>query len=96
MAAGLGSGLAGPAGEAGIVAGVGGGDLVQQVGLGVLVGGDLGGVGGGSLAALYVRHSPWLLVRLSRRCSDRSLVDEVGAGHLCRGVAGRAALVGPR
>ena len=30
-----------------------------------------------ALAALYVRHSPWLLVRLSRRCSDRSLVDEV-------------------
>jgi RNA polymerase sigma-70 factor, ECF subfamily len=30
-----------------------------------------------ALAALYGRHSPWLLVRLSRRCSDRSLVDEV-------------------
>src|SRR6266508_4255607 len=30
-----------------------------------------------ALAALYVRHAPWLLVRLSRRCSDRSLVDEV-------------------
>jgi RNA polymerase sigma-70 factor, ECF subfamily len=27
--------------------------------------------------ALYVRHAPWLLVRLSRRCADRSLVDEV-------------------
>jgi RNA polymerase sigma-70 factor (ECF subfamily) len=30
-----------------------------------------------ALEALYVRHAPWLLVRLSRRCADRSLVDEV-------------------
>jgi RNA polymerase sigma-70 factor (ECF subfamily) len=30
-----------------------------------------------ALEALYVRHAPWLLIRLSRRCADRSLVDEV-------------------
>jgi RNA polymerase sigma-70 factor, ECF subfamily len=30
-----------------------------------------------ALEALYVRHAPWLLLRLSRRCADRSLVDEV-------------------
>jgi RNA polymerase sigma-70 factor (ECF subfamily) len=30
-----------------------------------------------ALEALYVRHAPWLLLRLSRRCSDRGLVDEV-------------------
>ena len=30
-----------------------------------------------ALAALYARHAPWLLVRLSRRCADRSVVDEV-------------------
>src|SRR5215212_7514382 len=30
-----------------------------------------------ALEALYVRHAPWLLVRLSRRCADRSIVDEV-------------------
>jgi RNA polymerase sigma-70 factor (ECF subfamily) len=30
-----------------------------------------------ALEALYVRHSPWLLVRLTRRCADRSVVDEV-------------------
>jgi RNA polymerase sigma-70 factor, ECF subfamily len=30
-----------------------------------------------ALAALYARHAPWLLVRLSRRCPDRSVVDEV-------------------
>jgi RNA polymerase sigma-70 factor (ECF subfamily) len=30
-----------------------------------------------ALETLYVRHAPWLLVRLSRRCADRSLVDEV-------------------
>jgi len=30
-----------------------------------------------ALEALYVRHAPWLLVRLSRRCADRSVVDEV-------------------
>jgi RNA polymerase sigma-70 factor (ECF subfamily) len=29
----------------------------------------------GALAALYQRHSPWLLVRLSRRCADRDVVD---------------------
>ena len=30
-----------------------------------------------ALEALFVRHATWLLVRLSRRCADRSLVDEV-------------------
>ena len=30
-----------------------------------------------ALEMLYVRHAPWLMVRLSRRCADRSLVDEV-------------------
>lgn len=29
-----------------------------------------------ALAVLYRRHSPWLLLRLSRRCSDRDLVDQ--------------------
>lgn len=31
----------------------------------------------GALAELYTRHAAWLLLRLQRRCSDRSLVDEV-------------------
>jgi RNA polymerase sigma-70 factor, ECF subfamily len=26
---------------------------------------------------LYARHAPWLLIRLSRRCADRGIVDEV-------------------
>jgi len=30
-----------------------------------------------ALAELYARHAPWLLLRLSRRCADPSLVDEV-------------------
>jgi RNA polymerase sigma-70 factor (ECF subfamily) len=30
-----------------------------------------------ALRTLYDRHSPWLLVRLSRRCGDQSLVEEV-------------------
>jgi len=30
-----------------------------------------------ALEMLYVRHAPWLMARLSRRCADRSLVDEV-------------------
>jgi len=29
------------------------------------------------LAELYARHGSWLLLRLSRRCSDAGLVDEV-------------------
>ena len=29
-----------------------------------------------ALAALYNRHAPWLLVRLSRRCPDQGLVEE--------------------
>lgn len=31
----------------------------------------------GALRALYDRHAPWLLMRLSRRSVDRGLVDEV-------------------
>jgi RNA polymerase sigma-70 factor (ECF subfamily) len=30
-----------------------------------------------ALAELYARHSPWLLLRLGRRCGDQGLVDEV-------------------
>ena len=30
-----------------------------------------------ALEVLYRRHAPWLLARLSRRCSDAGLVDEV-------------------
>lgn len=30
-----------------------------------------------ALAVLYDRHAPWLFLRLSRRCPDRELVDEV-------------------
>jgi RNA polymerase sigma-70 factor (ECF subfamily) len=40
----------------------------------------LAGVAGGqrdALAELYRRHVPWLLVRLSRRCADPGVVDEV-------------------
>lgn len=29
----------------------------------------------GALHELFVRHEPWLATRLSRRCSDRALVD---------------------
>ena len=29
----------------------------------------------GALGTLYRRHSPWLLARLARRCSDREVVD---------------------
>ncbi len=31
----------------------------------------------GALGVLYRRHAPWLLLRLSRRCADPGLVDEV-------------------
>ena len=44
-----------------------------------------------ALEALYRRHAPWLVLRLSRRCADPGLVEEVvqdtfvavwrGAGH---------------
>jgi RNA polymerase sigma-70 factor (ECF subfamily) len=37
-------------------------------------------IGGGdalALRALYERHAAWLLVRLSRRCADAALVEEV-------------------
>lgn len=30
-----------------------------------------------ALETLYYRHSAWLSVRLSRRCADRAIVDEV-------------------
>ncbi len=30
-----------------------------------------------ALAELYERHAPWLTVRLSRRCGDAGMVDEV-------------------
>ncbi len=30
----------------------------------------------GALQELYVRHEPWLSIRLAYRCSDRSLVEE--------------------
>jgi RNA polymerase sigma-70 factor, ECF subfamily len=30
-----------------------------------------------ALAVLYRRHAPWLLARLSRRCADPGVVDEV-------------------
>ena len=29
-----------------------------------------------ALEALYARHAPWLVLRLTRRCNDRQLVDE--------------------
>ena len=30
-----------------------------------------------ALAQLYDRHGPWLVLRLSRRCADAGIVDEV-------------------
>ena len=30
-----------------------------------------------ALASLYAEHAPWLVLRLSRRCSDPGLIDEV-------------------
>ena len=30
-----------------------------------------------ALRTLYERHAPWLLIRLSRRCSDPAVVEEV-------------------
>jgi len=30
-----------------------------------------------ALAELYGRHAPWLLLRLTRRCADAGIVDEV-------------------
>jgi RNA polymerase sigma-70 factor (ECF subfamily) len=29
-----------------------------------------------ALEELYARHAPWLVLRLTRRCNDRHLVDE--------------------
>ena len=31
----------------------------------------------GALRVLYGRHAPWLLIRLSRRCADRGLAEDV-------------------
>jgi RNA polymerase sigma-70 factor (ECF subfamily) len=31
----------------------------------------------GALHQLYLRHEPWLFARLSRRCADRQIVEEV-------------------
>jgi RNA polymerase sigma-70 factor, ECF subfamily len=31
----------------------------------------------GALRALYERHAPWLILRLSRRCADPAIVEEV-------------------
>ena len=42
-------------------------DLVKR-----LAEGDLG-----ALRLLHDRHAPWLAIRLSKRCADRDLVDEV-------------------
>lgn len=30
-----------------------------------------------ALATLYERHAPWLVIRLSQRCADATIVDEV-------------------
>lgn len=30
-----------------------------------------------ALEELYTRHAPWLLLRLQRRCADRSIIEEV-------------------
>jgi RNA polymerase sigma-70 factor, ECF subfamily len=32
---------------------------------------------GGALRTLYERHAPWLVVRLTRRCADPAVVEEV-------------------
>ena len=37
-----------------------------------LADGDLG-----ALRVLHERHAPWLAIRLSKRCADREIVDEV-------------------
>ena len=39
--------------------------------------GDVAGGDRAAFAALYQRHAPWIVLRLSRRCADRSIVDEV-------------------
>lgn len=47
--------------------------VVQDADLiGALAGGERA-----ALAELYARHAPWLVLRLTRRCADPSLVDEV-------------------
>ena len=37
----------------------------------------IGGHDGDALRALYDRHAPWLILRLSRRCADPAIVEEV-------------------
>lgn len=37
---------------------------------------DLGDGDRSALRVLHERHAPWLILRLSRRCGDRELVDE--------------------
>lgn len=39
--------------------------------------GDVADGDAGALRLLYERHAPWLILRLRRRCSDPSLVEEV-------------------
>lgn len=39
--------------------------------------GDVADGDAGALRLLYERHAPWLMLRLRRRCSDPSLVEEV-------------------
>jgi RNA polymerase sigma-70 factor (ECF subfamily) len=43
------------------------GDLIADIAVG----------DGNALVVLYGRHAAWLLLRLTRRCSDETLVDEV-------------------
>jgi RNA polymerase sigma-70 factor (ECF subfamily) len=38
---------------------------------------DVAGGSTGAVEILYRRHAPWLLLRLSRRCPDSTIVDEV-------------------
>ncbi len=37
----------------------------------------IGGGDGDALRTLYERHAPWLILRLSRRCADPAIVEEV-------------------
>ena len=36
----------------------------------------IGDADGSALSALYLRHAPWLTVRLTHRCADTDLVDQ--------------------
>jgi RNA polymerase sigma-70 factor (ECF subfamily) len=51
-----------------------------EFGAGEVGGREVGGREAGdrsALRVLYERHAPWLLLRLTRRCADPGLVDEV-------------------